>query len=126
MRLGTIALCVLASACATPAMSPANLAPDANFTAAPACRLAAPVTIKASAAGNQTLRADTTWMRVGSIAHGDVFHTKDQIVIIDSFNVFEADIVVKDGKVVGYFIPVGSRFVVAQPVAINLAIKDPQ
>ncbi len=87
-------------------------------------RLSAPVTVSAASAENMLLREGTTWMRTGSIPQGDVFHTQDQVVIVNSFHVFEADIVVKDEKVVGYFNPVGRSFVAARPAHIRFIVGE--
>jgi hypothetical protein len=79
--------------------------------------------IKADNAANTTLRSGTTWLHVGSIEEGDVFKTRDQVVVVNSFNVQEAYIVVQEGKVVGYYLPVEKTFVKSKPVSIKLSKK---
>jgi hypothetical protein len=126
MRLLLIGLAALAASACMVSRVPlqAELAP---FTgAARTYKLAAPVTVRANASADQILRANTRWAQIGSIPQGDVFETKDQVVIVNSFSVFEANLVVKDGKVVGYFIPVGCSFVAATPVAISFTTEDGQ
>lgn len=124
MRLVLIGLAALAASACMVSRVPlqAELAP----LSAPSqtYRLTAPVTLRASASADQVLRANTRWKQIGSIPQGDVFETKDQVVIVNSFSVFEADLVVKDGKAVGYFIPVGRSFVAATPVAISFTTED--
>lgn len=83
-------------------------------------RLEESVTLRASNAAPQALRAGTHWRRLGSIDYGDVFDTSDQVVIVNSFNVHEAAIVVSDRTVVGYYLVVAQAFVKVKPVPINL------
>ncbi|MCF6262199.1 MAG: hypothetical protein L3J24_01190 [Xanthomonadales bacterium] len=82
--------------------------------------LAESITIKASNANTSKLNTGTEWREIGSIKQGVVFRTKDQIVIVNSFNVHEGYIVVKDSHVVGYYLPVEKTFVETKPVLINL------
>lgn len=81
--------------------------------------LAEEVTIKARKTKPTTLRARTKWARLGTIEQGDVLDTQDQVVIVNSFDVHEASIVVKEGLLVGYFLKVEQTFVAAEPVTIN-------
>lgn len=83
-------------------------------------RLAEPITIKAPRTANLTLRADTQWYHIGTISHGRVYDTDDQVIIVNSFNVYEAAIVVNDGNIIGYYPKVAKAFVAAKPVAIEL------
>ncbi len=87
--------------------------------------LEAPVTIRASRAGKTVLKQGTRWQLVGSIEQGSVYRTKDQVVIVNSFNVHEGDIVVSSGMVVGYYLPTEKTFVDAKSVAISLVPMDP-
>jgi hypothetical protein len=69
-----------------------------------------------------TLRPGTLWHRTGTIAEGDVLHTKDQLVTIEASNSYQADIVVRDGRLVGFFLPVDHVFTACSPpIAIALA-----
>ena len=83
-------------------------------------RLAEAITIKAPRTANLTLRADTQWYHIGTISHGRVYDTDDQVIIVNSFNVYEAAIVVNDGNIIGYYPKVAKAFVAAKPVAIEL------
>ena len=82
-------------------------------------RLLESVELEAPRTADLTLRADTQWFHVGTISHGRVYDTNDQVVIVNSFNVYEAAIVVKDGVVVGYYPKVAKAFVATDPVAIE-------
>lgn len=66
------------------------------------------------------LKAESTWRQVGRIAQGDVFHTTDQNVWVVASHQHEADIVVKGGQVVGFYLRVEGTFAPAsQPVDIK-------
>lgn len=68
------------------------------------------------------LKKGTIWKRVGRIAEGDVIATRDQILTVEASNVFEAQPVINQGKVVGFFLPVEKSFTPADPpVAITLS-----
>ncbi len=62
------------------------------------------VTIKAPNAAATTLKAGTSWLIVGELDEGIVYRTKDQVVIVNSFNVHEGFIVIKNDNVVGYYL----------------------
>ena len=78
------------------------------------------VTIKATNARPSILNAGTHWMQVGFIDQGNVYKAKDQIVIVNSFNVHEGYIVVNDSVVVGYYLPVENTFIESKPTQINI------
>jgi len=78
------------------------------------------VTLKAKNAKATNLRAGTRWLRVGSIEQGDVYKTNDQVVIVNSFDVHEASIVIDEDIIVGYFLNLEETFVEAKPVKIGL------
>ncbi len=82
-------------------------------------RLAEAITIEAPRTADLELRADTQWFHIGTISHGRVFDTKDQVIIVNSFNVYEAAIVVKDGNIVGYYPKVAKAFVATRPVPLE-------
>ena len=83
-------------------------------------RLEDSITIKATHAQPLTLRAGTTWRKIGVIEQGNVFDTKDQVVMVNAFDVHEAALVTKDGYVQGFYLKVAKTFVEAQPVSITL------
>ena len=82
------------------------------------------VTIDAPRAAPTVIRAGTTWRQVGTIEQGNVFDTKDQVVIVNSFNVEEAAIVTKDQMVVGYYLKVSGAFVEVNPMPIILKPQE--
>lgn len=78
--------------------------------------------VKISAKNTKTfvLKAKTRWKLVGQIEQGKVFHTKDQVVIVNSFNVYEADIVIQNEQIKGYYIPINKTFVPSRVTNIKL------
>lgn len=87
-------------------------------------RLEQSVTIKATHATALELRAGTRWRQIGTIEQGNVFDTKDQVVIVNAFDVHEAAIVTKDTHVVGFYLKVAETFVEAEPVPITLMLEE--
>jgi len=87
-------------------------------------RLAEAVKIEAPRTADLTLRADTAWNHIGTISQGRVFDTKDQVIIVNSFNVYEAAIVVNDGKIIGYYPKVAKAFVASDPVPLDLVKEE--
>jgi hypothetical protein len=85
--------------------------------------LHAPVVIELDHAKPVRLRAKTSWDRIGEIPQGTVFSTADQVVVVESFNTRQAYIVVSEGRVVGYFLPVENSFVKVAPVEIMFIDK---
>jgi hypothetical protein len=82
------------------------------------------VTISVGSGFSTLLRAGTRWTQVGQIAQGDVFRTRDQIVEVEASNMYEAYVVLKGSKIVGFYLPVEGTFTAASsPVAIELAPK---
>ena len=87
-------------------------------------RLQSTVTVKAAHAAPLELRAGTTWRQIGTIAQGNVWDTKDQVVIVNSFDVHEAAVVTNNNQVVGFYLKVAKTFVEANPVPISLVTTE--
>ena len=64
---------------------------------------------------SRTLRKTTRWDQVGAIAEGDVLRSKDQVLTLECSNVYEAYLVMSEGKLVGFFLPVEKGFVPHSP-----------
>jgi len=72
------------------------------------------------------LESGTRWTHVGSIPQGEVYRTTDQIVTVVGPNVFEAQIVVRDGALVGFYLPVERTFTPAsEPRELKTALTEP-
>jgi len=118
IRLYSILLVLLLSACsATQVRLATQLQPSSDSAL---YVLEHSVKIQAANSNASTLKQGTQWAAVGSIEQGIVYRTKDQVVVVNSFDVHEGYIVVKDAQVVGYYLPVEKTFVETEPKAISL------
>ena len=115
--LGIVAL-VAASCAPTVVQEPIQLTPLAG----PGFRLTRSVRVPLSTGYSTTLRADTRWQSVGTVAQGEVYRTRDQVVTIEGAHIHEAYIVVKDRALVGFYLPVERTFSPVSP-AQSLAIE---
>lgn len=68
----------------------------------------------------RVLRKGTRWMRVGRIAAGDVYQTRDQVLTVEASNMHEAYLVVAAGNLMGFYLPVERTYVPTEPVALAL------
>jgi hypothetical protein len=92
---------------------------EAVAAAVPAWSLTTDVRVALPEGKTSPLKAQSVWRQVGRIEQGDVFHTADQNVWVVASNQHEADIVVRDGYIVGFFLVYERTFAPAEkPVAI--------
>jgi hypothetical protein len=73
------------------------------------------VRVKLVSGWASALKKGTTWRLVGRIEQGDVFKTKDQVVTVEASNMYEAEPVVSDGRLVGFFLIIEKTFTPADP-----------
>ncbi len=120
---------VLATGCAfdlshvrqQPAQFTGTASPGQEFT------LTKEVKAKLGTGFPTVLKAGTRWHQVGSLAQGEVFATKDQIVTVEASNIHEAYLVVAAGSVRGFYLPVERTFVaVTRPIPLQTVnLKTP-
>ena len=72
--------------------------------------LTADTKIKAGPGYSRILKSGTLWECVGKLSQGNVYKTKDQILTVEASNIFEANIVVADQTIIGYYLPVERSF----------------
>lgn len=66
------------------------------------------------------LEAGTHWHLVGQTQYGAVYKTQDQIVTVEASNIYEAQLVVENQTVKGFYLPVEKAFAPAkEPVPIK-------
>ena len=66
------------------------------------------------------LKANTRWEQVGRTEYGDVFATKDQIVTVEASNIYEAQLVVSNQFITGFYLIVEKKFApVNHPIPIE-------
>ena len=63
------------------------------------------INIKLDTGYNRKLKQNTKWNYVGKISYGEVFKTRDQILTVEGSNIYEAYMVISDGKLVGFYLP---------------------
>ena len=72
----------------------------------------------------RTLRAGTHWNLFGSLERGQVYRSPDQVLTVEGYDVHEAYLVVRDGTLVGFYLPVEKKFTPASE-PIKLSITTP-
>ncbi len=66
------------------------------------------------------LKGGTRWHQVGVTGSGAVFITRDQVVTVEASNIYEAQMVVSNGRLTGFYLPVEGKFApVSQPIPIE-------
>ena len=58
----------------------------------------------------RTLKQGTRWICTGAIEQGSVFKTMDQVLTIEASNIYEANIVVTNQTLIGFYLPVEQSF----------------
>jgi hypothetical protein len=67
------------------------------------------------------LKAGTRWHRVGQTQYGTVYSTKDQIVQVEASNIYEAQLVMSNQTVQGFYLLVEKTFAPASnPVRVTI------
>ncbi len=67
------------------------------------------------------LKRDTRWRAVGTTEYGTVFTTKDQIVTVEESHIHEAQLVVTNQTISGFYFPVENKFApVSRPIPISV------
>jgi len=73
-------------------------------------RLTRAADVRLSTGYSTALRAGTRWELVGTIPQGEVYRTRDQIVTLEGAHIHEGYIVVKQGTLAGFYLPVERSF----------------
>lgn len=69
----------------------------------------------------RTLRKGTTWQLFGTLREGEVYRSPDQVLTVEGYNVHEAYLIVKDGALVGFYLPVEQTLTpVSQQVRLSM------
>jgi hypothetical protein len=103
--LGVIA--VLVASCAPLVLQePTQLTPGVGKS----FRLTRTTEVPLSTGYSTTLRANTRWELVGTVTQGEVYRTKDQVVTLEGAHIHEGYIVVNQGALAGFYLPVERTF----------------
>lgn len=82
--------------------------------------LAERVTARLGTGFATVLKADTAWNQIGTTEFGNVFTTKDQIVKVEASNIQEAQIVVTNNGLAGFYLPVEKTFApLSKPISLK-------
>lgn len=67
------------------------------------------------------LKNGTRWHQVGTTEYGAVFITKDQIVTVEASNIYEAQLIVSNQCITGFYLPVEKMVTpVSPPIHIEM------
>jgi hypothetical protein len=69
------------------------------------------------------LKARTHWSLVGRVPSGEVYRTTDQVVV-EASNMFEAQAVIRDNALVGFYLPVERSLVAVSPPIILPIVRE--
>jgi hypothetical protein len=65
------------------------------------------------------------WHPAGALPQGGVFKTQDQVLTVEGSNIHEAYIVVKEARLVGFYLPAnGTYSPLEQPVDLQLLTSN--
>jgi len=71
------------------------------------------------------LKSGTCWHQIGTTEYGTVFVTKDQIVTVEASNIYEAQLVVSNQCITGFYLPVEKMVTpVSHPIHIEIQSKS--
>jgi hypothetical protein len=71
------------------------------------------------------LRQGTRWQCIGQVHAGLVYRTADQVVTVEASNIHEAQAVVNQGRLVGFYLPVERAWVLVNP-PVELMTEGPK
>lgn len=71
----------------------------------------------------RTIKAGSTWVKVGAIPQGDVYKIRDDVFLLEGAHMHEAYSVVTAGHLVGFYLPFEQAFVVISP-EVPLSLKN--
>ena len=97
----------LLAACAPAVVQePARLTPESGKS----LRLTRTAVVPLPTGYSTTLRAGTQWQLVGTLAQGEVYRTRDQVVTLEGEHIHEGYIVLAGDALTGFYLPVERTF----------------
>lgn len=69
-----------------------------------------PVQIQLDTGYSRTLKADSQWIKVGAVKHGDVYKPFNSVFTLEGENIHEAWLVVSSDRLKGFYLPVERGF----------------
>jgi hypothetical protein len=99
---------------------------DAQPVQRPSWTLTEKVAVGIGTGFSTKLESGTRWTYVGRIPQGEVYRTTDQIVTVVGPNIFEAQIVISNGLLEGFYLPVERTYTPAsEPCELKTAPTEP-
>jgi len=125
LKIALAGVCVALAACAAEvAREPSELKPEASPRS---FVLRDSVKYVLDSRYERVLRGYTEFVEVGSIAQGRVLRSTNAVMTVEGKHVHEAYAVVKDGRLVGFYLPVERSFSpLSQPVSLTLEERKTQ
>ena len=118
---GLLVCALLLAGCASELKTEsAELSPVTPGTATSTLRLDYSVDVRLDSGYSRTLRAGTTWKRIGSIPEGEVWEPVDTVLTVEGRYLHEAYLVVNESRLVGFYLPVEDAFL---PLRESLLLK---
>ncbi len=77
------------------------------------------VVIKPSGGYDRKLKKGGRWECVGNITEGSTYSSYDQVLTVEASNIYEAQLVLSDGLLIGFYLPVEQAF---SPLSIPVAL----
>jgi hypothetical protein len=84
--------------------------------------VSSPVTLTLSTGYQRSILAGSRWEHVGFVPQGDVYRPVGNVLTIEGANMHEAFLVLRDGRVVGFYLP-GERAYSALDPATRITYK---
>ncbi|WP_374581490.1 hypothetical protein [Pseudoduganella sp.] len=81
--------------------------------------LAVAVPLRLETGYERTLMQGSQWTRVGQVPQGDVLRPYKHVLTVEGSHIHEAWLVVKDGKLVGFYLPAEGAFSPQKPVPLS-------
>ncbi len=120
LRLLPPLLVMVALAACSPGISMQRVVPEMDTTDTTVHVLDRQVSGRSTAGYSRTLPAASRWKRIGRVPMGDIFKSPDVTLTVEGAHIYEAYIVVRDGKWVGFWLPVEKAFSrLRSPTAIS-------
>ena len=103
--IAAIVLVALACAGCAPEIARTTIPYVQSTDAKSFIQLTKSTTIPNYSGAGKTLFVGTRWDQVGEVTHGKVFRSRDSVFFLQGANAHEAYLVIKDKKLVGFYLP---------------------
>ncbi|MFL6658802.1 MAG: hypothetical protein ACJ8GW_12065 [Massilia sp.] len=107
---GAAALLASLTACVPLVQTSVTMTPMSSDVASAPQRLATEMIVVPEHAYRRKIKADSQWLRVGSIPQGEVFKAYQDVFTLEGAHVHEAYLVIDKGILVGFYLPAERSF----------------